>query len=249
MTIVDVSLAIPESTSPVPTLCSVHAEEGRGEFGSAKFRGNCSGLLIRDLLQYFRPRNLLDPMQGSGTAGDVAKSLGIAYQGVDLTTGFDATNPRSFDGLGGFDMVWLHPPYFDLIKYNDDHRCLSRSSSLEAFCEQLRAVLQNCVTVLTERGHLAILIGDITRRGRYFGLPFHTWAVATAIGLELACPEIVRLSHGASSNYKRYDFSFIPRVHDICFVFRKRNELAQFQVHHSVETPVCDKQPGAEPLP
>jgi hypothetical protein len=129
MTTINVKFAIPESTSSVPTLCSVHAEEGRGEFGDAGFRGNCSGLLIRDLLQYFRPRNLLDPMQGSGTAGDVANSLGIAYQGFDLTTGFDATDPRSFDGLGGFDMVWLHPPYFDLIKYNAAARCLSRSTA------------------------------------------------------------------------------------------------------------------------
>ena len=224
MTTIDVTLTIPESTSPVPTLCSVHAEEGRGHFGNSAFRGNCSGLLIRDLLQFFQPRNLLDPMQGSGTAGDVAKSLGIAYQGFDLTTGFDATNPRSFDGIGGFDMVWLHPPYLDLIKYNDDPRCLSRCSSLESFCSQMQAVLRNCAGVLTERGHLAILIGDITRRGHYYGLPFHTFAAAATAGLELACPEIVRLSHGATSNFTRYNFSFIPRVHDICFVFRKSCE-------------------------
>jgi hypothetical protein len=163
-------------------------------------------------------------MQGSGTAGDVAKSLGIPYYGFDLTTGFDAANPHSFDALGGFDMIWLHPPYFDLIKYNDDARCLSRCSSMENFCERLQSVFRNCVGALTERGHLAILMGDITRRGRYFGLPFHTFAAASAVGLELACPEIVRLSHGATSNFKTYNFSFIPRVHDICFVFRKRND-------------------------
>jgi len=220
MTTIDVSFAIPQSTSPVLTLCSVHAEEGRGDFGNSAFRGNCSGLLIRDLLQYFQPRNLLDPMQGSGTAGDVAKSLGIAYQGFDLTTGFDATNPRSFDSLGGFDMVWLHPPYFDLIQYNNDPRCLSRCATLESFCEMMQLLLRNCAGVLTPRGHLAVLMGDIVRRGHYYALPFRTWEAATAVGLELACPEIVRLSHGATSNSKRYNFSFIPRVHDICFVFR-----------------------------
>ena len=31
MTTIDVSFAIPQSTSPVPTLCSVHVEEGRGD--------------------------------------------------------------------------------------------------------------------------------------------------------------------------------------------------------------------------
>jgi hypothetical protein len=71
---------------------------------------------------------------------------------------------------------------------------------------------------------LAILIGDITRRGHYYGLPFHTFAAAATAGLELACPEIVRLSHGATSNFTRYNFSLIPRVHDICFVFRKSCE-------------------------
>lgn len=221
MTTIDVSLTIPESASPVPKLCSVHAEEGRGQFGDAAFRGNCSGLLIRDLLNYYAPRNLLDPMQGSGTAGDVARSLGIAYQGFDLSTGFDATNSRSFDGLGGFDMVWLHPPYFDLIKYNQDGRCLSQCDSIDSFCVKLQSLISNCANVLTERGLLAILMGDITRRGRYYALPFHTWSVASNCGLELACPEIVRLSHGASSSSKRYEFPLIPRVHDICLVLRK----------------------------
>lgn len=222
MTTIDVTLTIPESTTPAPNLCSVHAEEGRGDYGDAAFRGNCSGLLIRDLLKFYAPRNLLDPMQGSGTAGDVARSLSIPYQGFDLTSGFDASDSRSFDGIGGFDMVWLHPPYHDLIKYNNDTRCLSQCDSLPAFCSKLAAVISNCSRVLTERGVLAVLMGDIVRRGKYYALPFHTWAIANALGFELACPEIIRLSHGATSNAIRYHFPLIPRVHDICFVFRLR---------------------------
>lgn len=221
MTKLNISMLIPESTSPVPTLCSIHAEEGRGDYGKASFRGNCSGLLIRDLLLYFRPRNLLDPMQGSGTAGDVARSLGIEYQGFDLTTGFDATDSKNFDGLGGFDLVWVHPPYHDLIKYNDDSRCLSQCDSLDQFIERMRLLIRNCASVLTERGRLAILMGGITRRRRQIPLPFHTWAAATAEGMELACPEIARLNHGATSHYRRYDIPLIPRVHDLCLVFHK----------------------------
>lgn len=189
MTTIDVLFAIPESTSRVPRLCSVHATEGRGEFGNPRFRGNFSGLLICDLLEFFRPRTLLDPMQGSGTAGDVAKSLGVLLQGFDLATGFDATNPQSFDGLAPVDMVWLYPPYFDLIKYNDDDLCLSRSETLDTFCEQLQSVLRNCRNVLTEHGHIAILIGDATRRGRNHALPFRTWSMANALGLELLVPK------------------------------------------------------------
>ncbi|MCO6042691.1 hypothetical protein NG895_02115 [Aeoliella sp. ICT_H6.2] len=236
MPTINVPLAIPETTSPVPTLASVHVEGGRGDYGDPNYRGNCSGLLIRDLVAYFRPRNLLDPMQGGGTAGDVARSLGIDYQGFDLKTGFDAADARSFDGLGGFDMVWLHPPYHDLIRYSDDPRCLSRSSSLTEFCDKLAGVLANCRDVLTQRGHLVVLMGDITRRGNYYALPFHAWRLATELGMELACPEIVRLSHGATSTARTYRFSFIPRVHDVCLVLRRRA---------SKTAPVAQQQGGA----
>ncbi|MEQ8212222.1 MAG: hypothetical protein RH917_20650 [Lacipirellulaceae bacterium] len=133
MTTIDVKLNIPASTTPAPKLCSVHAEEGRGDFGDAAYPGNCSGLLIRDLLTFFSPENFLDPMQGSGTAIDVARSLNIPCHGFDLRDGLDACYPGSYDGLGKFDFIWLHPPYFDLITYNEDPRCLSQSGTLADF--------------------------------------------------------------------------------------------------------------------
>ena len=222
MPTLNVPLNLPETASPVPTLASVHAEEGRGDYGDPGYRGNCSGLLIRDLVRYFRPRNMLDPMEGGGTARDVAESLGVPYQGFDLKTGFDAADPQSYAGLGGFDLVWLHPPYHDLIRYSKDARCLSQCDSVDAFCDKLAAVLRNCRDVLTERGRLAVLMGDITRRGNYYALPFHTWHIARRLGMELACPEIIRLSHGATSTSRTYRFAFIPRVHDVCLVLRRQ---------------------------
>src|SRR5450755_2429785 len=67
----------PQTKSPVPWLTSLHAKEGRGEFGDSSYRGNCSGLLIEDLLSYYQPRSVLDPMAGGGTCPDVCKKLGI----------------------------------------------------------------------------------------------------------------------------------------------------------------------------
>src|SRR3954454_21832713 len=97
----------PGTTSPVPELTSVHATPGRGPYGDPGFRGNCSGLLIRDLLSYFRPGRVLDPMTGGGTCRDVCSELGIRCTSLDLRSGFDASDPASFSGLGTFDFVWL----------------------------------------------------------------------------------------------------------------------------------------------
>lgn len=102
---------IPQTASPTPCLTSIHATPGRGPYGDPGFRGNCSGLLIRDLLLYFRPGRVMDPMAGGGTCRDVSRELGIPCKTFDLHAGFDATDPGSFSGLGRFKFNWLHPHY------------------------------------------------------------------------------------------------------------------------------------------
>src|SRR5689334_1475199 len=79
----------PRTQSPVPWLTSIHATPGRGNYGDPGYRGNCSGLLIKDLLVFYGARRVLDPMQGGGTCRDVCSELGIAYEGRDLKSGFD----------------------------------------------------------------------------------------------------------------------------------------------------------------
>lgn len=209
----------PDTTSPVPGLTSIHATPGRGPYGDPRYRGNCSGLLIRDLLRFYRPGRVLDPMEGSGTCGDVCRELGIRYEGRDLKHGFDATRSEHFEGLGRFDFIWMHPPYFQMVRYNPgDPRCLSSRESVRDFVAAIRGVFRNCRGVLAGRGKLAVLVGDGKHEGRYLGLPFRVMNAAWAEGLWLAAPEIIRFGHGATSSRRSYSGAFIPRVHDVCLV-------------------------------
>jgi len=210
----------PRTKSPVPWLTSIHAAEGRGPYGDSRYRGNCSGLLIRDLLLYYRPQRVFDPMSGGGTCRDVCRELDITCISSDLHRGFDVTAPECFLELGEFDVIWLHPPYWNMIHYGDSPQCLSNAPSLKAFCDSLRLAFRHCGSVLARHGHLCVLMGDGKFEGRYMGLPFRTFAVAEEEGFHLAAPEIVRFSHGATSAGRSYSFSFIPRLHDICMVFR-----------------------------
>ena len=216
----------PLTASPVPWLTSIHATPGRGEYGSASYRGNCSGLLIHDLLSFYIPHRVLDPMEGGGTCRDVCKQLQIPYEGRDLRTGFDATKAESFAELGRFDFIWLHPPYFQMVRYNPaDSRCLSNAATLEVFVTALRSVFRNCGRVLTERGKLAVLIGDGKHDGRYMGLPFRMFNAAEEEGYQLAAPEIIRFGHGSTSSKRIYSTSFIPRLHDVCLVLEPTRRI------------------------
>lgn len=216
------ALPLPEAPTTAgrsPQLTSIHATPGRGPYGDPRYRGNCSGLLIRDLLTFYGARRVLDPMEGGGTCRDVCESLRIPYEGRDLRQGFDATRRENYRGLGTFDFIWWHPPYWQMVLYNpDDARCLSNAANIRDFVAMMRVVLRNLRTVLARGGKIAVLIGDGKHDGKYLGLPFRTLSAAAKEGYWLAAPEIIRFGFGATSARKDYSGKFIPRVHDVCLV-------------------------------
>ncbi|MEZ6136998.1 MAG: hypothetical protein R3C53_19050 [Pirellulaceae bacterium] len=212
----------PVNGSPVPHLTSIHAARRRGPYGSSRYRGNCGGYLIRDLLQYYRPKHVLDPMMGSGTCHDVCRELKIACTSMDIKRGQDAADPASYVGIENVDFVWMHPPYWKMIRYNDDANCLSNAPSLDIFLDRMGQVLENCHNVLSRRGKIAVLIGGFSDRGRYQPLPQLIMAKAIEQGLWPATTEIIRFQHGNTSSRKTYRSSFIPGLHDTCMVFSQQ---------------------------
>jgi len=52
----------PVNASPVPHLTSLYHFHRAGEYGDRSYPGNCGGNLIRDLLLFFRAKNVADPL-------------------------------------------------------------------------------------------------------------------------------------------------------------------------------------------
>lgn len=216
----------PVNGSPVPWLTSLYHKAYAGPYGSRGYPGNCSGELIKDLLRYFKPRNVLDPMTGSGTCRDVCRDLGIECRSTDLRDGLfdsaDACDAASFLDVGRFDFVWLHPPYWRQKKYSDDPRDLSTCPTLVDFLRRYRLLLENCTSVLEPGGRLAVLMGDYSDREEGFvPLVYHTQRLCFDVELKQKDTQIIRFSHGASSSKKSYRSSFIPGLHDVCTIFTK----------------------------
>lgn len=220
--------AAPINASPVPGLTSLYHNSRAGEYGNRDYPGNCGGNLIKDLLRYFKPKNVFDPMTGSGTCRDVCRELEIPCTSADIHEGFDACNPLNFYGESAlfhscsFDFVWLHPPYWRMKLYSEDARDLSRCPTLDAFLERYALLLAHARYVLKPGGKLAVLMGDyIDRREGFVPLTYHTKRIAFECGLRQTCTDIIRFSHGASSSHKVYRSSFIPGLHDVCALFTK----------------------------
>ena len=212
----------PRNASPVPHLTSLYHFDRAGEYGDRSYPGNCGGNLIKDLLKYFKPFSVLDPMSGSGTCRDVCEELVIYCSSSDIHGGADACDTSQFP-RNTYDFCWLHPPYWRQKLYADDPRDLSRCPTLDAFLNRYRQLIANCAGALNAGGKLAILMGDYNDREIGFvPLTYHTKRLAFECGLSQHGTDIIRFSHGASSSTKVYRSSFIPGLHDVCMVFEKR---------------------------
>ena len=214
----------PRNASPVPHLTSLYHFHRAGEYGDRSYPGNCGGNLIKDLLLYFRPSLICDPMAGSGTCRDVCDELGLPCFSWDIHQGFDACDATDFPSSPAFDFIWSHPPYWRQKLYADDPRDLSRSATLDDFLRRYGQFIRNCARSLSQGGKLAILMGDYAdREVGFVPLTYHTKRLAFAVGLRQYGTDIIRFSHGASSSRKVYRSSFIPGLHDVCMIFEKQS--------------------------
>lgn len=149
----------PRNSSPVPHLTSLYHFHRAGEYGDRSYPGNCGGNLIKDLLSYFRPGLVYDPMSGSGTCADVCREMNIPCLSFDIHQGFDACDPAGFGADDTFDFIWAHPAYWRQKLYADDPRDLSRAPTLERFLSRYGQFIRNCFNSLKVGGKLAILMG------------------------------------------------------------------------------------------
>ncbi|MFC1678086.1 hypothetical protein ACFL3G_13635 [Planctomycetota bacterium] len=214
-------------------MTSVVSYSNRGPFGDHRYRGNCSGRLIKDLILRYGAQKICDPMEGSGTSRDVVNGLnkykktGISYWGGDLRNGFDLARQEL---PGKFDFCWIHPPYWNIIRYSNGAGDLSNCESYEEFRKLLMICLERCYEALEVGGRLAVLVGDVRRRGKYTPIIKDI--------LAFPCGEIrsiiIKVQHNCTSDRKKYGkLEDVPIKHEYCIIFKKPVE--EFQALPRVE--------------
>jgi hypothetical protein len=200
----------------------------RGPWGDARYRGNCTGFIVRSFLATYHPSRdslFVDPMEGSGTSRHVASDLGIRYAGFDLRDGFDATRDDLFSRTGEkAASIWLHPPYANMLKYSGRvwGECphdsdLSWAKDIGAFSSMLVAVLRNVYRALEPGGHYGVLMGSLRRRGKYFDLPEIVKTAALGDLVDI----LVKTQHNVRSNRTVYSGAFVPIAHEHLLIFRR----------------------------
>ena len=205
--------------------------DGHLKAGDATFNGvtpaRCAENLVR---RYARPGDLVvDPMAGSGTIGDVARSLGRRAISFDLT-------PKRSDILRADARAWPIPdgraalavidsPYSDNLAYGGDSRCLGRISCRDSrFYDEMRRVAAEAFRVLRSGGVLGWIISDEYRRGFYTAVGFRLLNVLAELFEPLDTVVLVRHHDRSASpmwEHRARRFNFYLRGFKYLFILQK----------------------------
>lgn len=168
----------------------------RAEYaGSKDFHGNCPPQVIEQCVLRLTEEGdlVLDPMAGSGTAIDVCALLNRRCVAFDLNPPVERSDIRRNDSRkiplddNSVDMIFLHPPYWDMVQYTADKEAekiadLSRASTSQEFFNMLSNVLMECFRVLKGGKYLCILIGDRVKTGKFIPLCRQTANLTEKVG-------------------------------------------------------------------
>ena len=217
-------------------LTSIVSYPERGTGGNNRYRGNCSPKLIEDLIRFFKPADICDYMCGSGTTKDAAAAMGISSHTYDLHSGFDIMHSEIKERPG---FIFWHPPYWDLVTYSDvmykasevqakygyDPRQfdLSRIPDWEGFVKAMNYAMMKQFCSLEKGGRMAVLVGDIKKKGKLFSMLFELVKPGTIENV------IIKAQHNCFSNQTQYSGKFIPILHEYLLVLKK-NEPLMYQI-------------------
>ena len=208
---------------------SVVSYPDRGPWGNNKYRGNCSGYLIKDIIEQFHLKSLSDYMVGGGTTEDVCRDMGIPGTFTDLNRGYDMLSMDIPDRPSN---AYFHAPYSSMILYSDnmysakeieekygfDPRIndLSRAKDWEDFINKMNYCILKQFTALEKGGRLFMLMGDWKQKGKLYSMVSDCAKPGTLEQI------VIKLQHNCLSEKSSYsNNNFIPIIHEYLVILRK----------------------------
>ncbi len=163
------------------------------------YHGNFIPQIPYQLLSRYTKKGdwILDPFLGSGTTMIEAKRMNRNCIGIDLDPNIlEIANDRVLKTKGlsdleiiegdsakveinkylhknnikKFQFVIYHPPYWDIIKFNEIEGNLSSEKTLQGFLDKFEDVIDNTIPYLEKGRFFSIVIGDIYKEGEWIPL-------------------------------------------------------------------------------
>jgi len=129
-----------------------------------------------------------DCFAGSGTTIDVGKSIGrniIANDIISIRPDIIKADSETFNPGRKVQMVIMHPPYFNILKFSDSSEDLSNSPSLEIFFNKFNGIVKNAIAYLDDFRILVLVLGEVYINSEEISLGFYGMEIIRKYGFKL----------------------------------------------------------------
>ena len=179
----------------------------------------------------------LNPEVALRSRGRIGRAEGPAAAIWSVLVG-DATDPATAaevraalgpTGSESADLMMLHPPYHDVIRFGPDPRDLSNAADQTTFLALFERAAANAVALLRPGGHLGLVIGDVYADREWRPLGFECMQCCRNVGLTLRAINVKDIQgnvrgKGQATNLWRYRALKLGTYvfkHEYVMVFRK----------------------------
>jgi DNA modification methylase len=116
-------------------------------------------------------------------------------------------------------LVILHPPYADIIKFSDKANDLSNAKSLKEFISMFSRVVRTAYNLLEKDRYLAIVIGDAYKNSEWIPLGFYCMRAAQKNGFKLKSIVVKNMSGNRGKQNKEGIWKYRSLANDY-YVFK-----------------------------
>ncbi|MEW5768543.1 MAG: DNA methyltransferase [bacterium] len=132
-------------------------------------------------------------------------------------------------GQKSVQLLIMHPPYFDIIKFSDDPRDLSNACSVESFLKLMNKIVGNASSVLDRGRYFALVIGDKYSKGEWIPLGFLTMNEIMKRGFSLKSVIVKNFEETTGKRHQKELWRYRALVggfyifkHEYIFLFKKK---------------------------
>lgn len=126
-------------------------------------------------------------------------------------------------------LLIMHPPYFDIIKFSKNPRDLSNATSVDKFLEMMNTIVDNASVVLEKGRYFILVIGDKYSKGEWIPLGFLTMNEILQRGFLLKSVIVKNFEETTAKRNQKELWRYRALVggfnifkHEYIFVFKKK---------------------------
>jgi len=220
------------------------------------YHGNYIPQIPNQFIKRFTKKGdwVLDPFLGGGTTLIETQRLGRNGVGIELQKDVSEFARKNIDkednihnvetkiitgdsseidykelGTDKVQLVIMHPPYWNIIKFSEDEEDLSNCDDLESFLDQFGKIVDKTTEVLEKGRHFVLVISDMYQNSEWIPLGFYSMQEVLKRKYKLKSIVVKNFKHtkgkDQQSNLWRYRAivgGFYVFKHEYIFLFEKK---------------------------